>query len=202
VHRYTLCELVFFDLLVYAGNVVHSGVSDVRNIDTLIFLIVWDQCRFQKKRAGTRYVEHVFLHPTGSAGQEVHSGAFDVRNVDALFFLLGWDRYRFQKNASRHIAQHMCVCIRWDMQVMLCIVVLLRHETSTHHFSCSSGTGAVILQKAHWDTLCQTCVFASGGICGSQSILLSPGRKMLTCYFSCLGGTDTDSRKSVLRHVR
>jgi hypothetical protein len=162
---------VFFYLLVYAGNVVHSGKSDVQNIDTLIFVILWYRSRFQKKCAGTRYAELVFLHLVGSAGQEVHSVASDVRHVVALFFLLGWDRYRFQKNASRHITPHMCFCIRWDQRVMLCLVVLLRYETSTYHFSCSGGTSVVIPQKARRETLRRTCVFASGGICGLHRAL-------------------------------
>jgi hypothetical protein len=32
----------------------------------LFFLLGWGQYRFDKKRAGTRYAELVFLHPVGS----------------------------------------------------------------------------------------------------------------------------------------
>jgi hypothetical protein len=33
--------------------------------------------RFDKKRAGTRYVELVFLHPVGSVSHVLHFGASD-----------------------------------------------------------------------------------------------------------------------------
>jgi hypothetical protein len=38
-------------------------------------MLVWDRYRFQKKRAGLRYAELLFLHLVGFAGPEVHSGA-------------------------------------------------------------------------------------------------------------------------------
>jgi hypothetical protein len=43
-----------------------------------------------------------------------------------------------------------------------------RHETSTHYFSCSGGTGTDSTKRSR-DTLRRTCVFASGGIYGSRS---------------------------------
>jgi hypothetical protein len=46
---------------------------------------------FTQKRVGTRYTEHVFLHPTGSVVHVVYSGASEARNVDVLFFMLEWD---------------------------------------------------------------------------------------------------------------
>jgi hypothetical protein len=81
------------------GQVVYSGVSIVQNVDKLFFKIRWPQCGFHKKRARTRYVEHLFLHPVGFAGYVVHFGSSGKQNIDALFFMLGWDRYEFDKEA-------------------------------------------------------------------------------------------------------
>jgi hypothetical protein len=66
-------ELVFFHPLRYAGHVVQSGASGVRNIDALFFMLWWDRYRFRKKRIGTCYVDLVFLHLVGSAGRVMHS---------------------------------------------------------------------------------------------------------------------------------
>jgi hypothetical protein len=43
-------------------------------------------CGFHKKRGGTHFTEHVFLHPVGYSGHVVHFGAYGARNVDAQFF--------------------------------------------------------------------------------------------------------------------
>jgi hypothetical protein len=60
---------------------VHSGASGPRCMDALFFILEWDRYRFHKKRAGTRYVELVFLHLVSSAGHVVHSGCvWDVRH--------------------------------------------------------------------------------------------------------------------------
>jgi hypothetical protein len=57
--------------------------------------------RILQKRAGTRYAEHVFLHPAGSAFHVVHFGA-----PGALFFMVTWHRYVFDKSASGHIMRN------------------------------------------------------------------------------------------------
>jgi hypothetical protein len=54
------------------GHVVHYGASGVQQVDTLIFMFVWDRYRFDKMYVTTHYVKLVFLHPVGSAGQVVH----------------------------------------------------------------------------------------------------------------------------------
>jgi hypothetical protein len=80
-----------------AGHVVHSGASGPQNVDTLFFMLVWDQYGFDITRTETRYVELVFLALEGSMVHVVHSGASRVGNVDALFFMLGWAWCGFDK---------------------------------------------------------------------------------------------------------
>jgi hypothetical protein len=48
-------ELVFLHLVGSAGHVVLSSLSRVGNIDVLFFVVGSSQCRFNKKRIGTRY---------------------------------------------------------------------------------------------------------------------------------------------------
>jgi hypothetical protein len=72
----------------YVGDIVHFGASGECNSEALFFMLWWDWYGFDRKCAGTRYVELVFLHPVGYAGHLVHSGASRECNSDALFFML------------------------------------------------------------------------------------------------------------------
>jgi hypothetical protein len=76
---------------------VHSGVSRAQNVDTLFFVLGWDQYGFHKKHVGACYAELYFLHPVGSAYHVVYSVASGAQNADALFFMRGWDQYGFNK---------------------------------------------------------------------------------------------------------
>jgi hypothetical protein len=51
------------------------GVSEVRNVDVLFFMLMWAWCGSPKKHVGTRYAELLFFHPMGSVGHVVRSGA-------------------------------------------------------------------------------------------------------------------------------
>jgi hypothetical protein len=73
--RHITLNLCFLNSVGSVGHVVHSGASEVRNVNVLFFLLRSDQYRFHKKHVGTRYAKLVFLHPMGSAGHIVHSGA-------------------------------------------------------------------------------------------------------------------------------
>jgi hypothetical protein len=80
---------------------VKSGVSGPQNLNVLLFMLGWDQYRFDKKRVGTRYAEHVFVHQGRSTCHVGHFGAERAQNVDALFFMLGWPRCGFHKKCAR-----------------------------------------------------------------------------------------------------
>jgi hypothetical protein len=56
-----------------------------------------DRYRFNKKRIGTCYAEHVFLDPGGSASHVVQTGVSGARSFDELFSKLGCYRYGFNK---------------------------------------------------------------------------------------------------------
>jgi hypothetical protein len=65
-------------------------------------MLGWAQCGFHKKRAQTRYVELVFLHPVGSAGHVGHFGASGQRIIDKQFFHAGIRPVRIPQKARRH----------------------------------------------------------------------------------------------------
>jgi hypothetical protein len=60
------------------GHVVHSVASGAGNVIALFFMLGWDWYGFDKKRAGTRYAELLFLHLVGSVGHIMHSGASEA----------------------------------------------------------------------------------------------------------------------------
>jgi hypothetical protein len=70
-----------------------------------------------QKTTGTRYAEHVFLHPMRSVGHIVRSVASGVQNFDALFFMLVWVCCGpHKKHVGTHYAEPI-FCIQWDLLV-------------------------------------------------------------------------------------
>jgi hypothetical protein len=99
----------------FAGHIVHSGVSSVRNVDALFFKLGWDRYGFEKNHTGTRDAELVFLHPVGSVGHTVHSGGSGPQNTEVNFFMLGWAWCSFHKRASGYVELNLSFCILWDL---------------------------------------------------------------------------------------
>jgi hypothetical protein len=127
---------------------VHFSASEARNVDTLFFMLRWDQYGFDKKCIGTSYAELLFLHPVGSVGDIVHFGASGWRIIDTLFFKLRWDWCGFAKSASGHVMPKFCFSIRCNLQVKLCISVRLASKSSRHYSLSSGGTGTDLTKSA------------------------------------------------------
>jgi hypothetical protein len=128
------------------GQVVHSGVTESRNVDTRFLMLGSARGGLQKKRARTRYAELVFLHPMGSVGHLVHSSLSGLRNGDALFFMLGWDRYGFDKKlVGTHYAKICVFASSWicgSRIAFRCIRGVKRHCIIFH-----ARVGQVLIQQ-------------------------------------------------------
>jgi hypothetical protein len=122
------------------GHVVHSGVSEKWNIDIIYFIFGWAWCGSHKKRARTRYITLVFLHPVHFTGHVICFDLFKAWNINALFFILGWARFDSHKKHDR--TPNFYFCISCDLWVPSYVLVHLGRETSTHYFLLLGGLGA------------------------------------------------------------
>jgi hypothetical protein len=86
------------------------------------------------------------------------------------FLWLGGTGAVSMRSASGHLTLNLCFCIWRDLRVTYCILVPPGHQLSTHYFHAHLEP-VRITQKVCRDTLHRTCVFGSGGICGSRSAI-------------------------------
>jgi hypothetical protein len=86
------------------------------------------------------------------------------------FSCLGGTDTDSTESVSAHFTSYLCFCIWWDPWVTYCIPVLTGANHRDTIFDARVGL-VWIPQKAHCDTLHQSCVFATGGIYGSGSVL-------------------------------
>jgi hypothetical protein len=133
------------------------------NVDTLFFMLGWDRYGFYKKHVGTCYAELVFLHPVRSAGHVMHSAHLGRATSEHYFSCSSsYGTYSTKSTTGRGIL-NLCFCIQWDLRAWRAFYMSGAQNVDALFFSL---VGPVwIPQKAHWDTLHQTFVIASGGFC-------------------------------------
>jgi hypothetical protein len=115
--------------------------------------------RFHKKHVGTSYVELLFLYPLGY-----------ICGSRSAFRCIWYMKHRCTIFHARVRPVGIPQKLHWDRLCRTCVLHPGR-KTSMDNFSCSGGTGTNCT-KTRQDTLRRTCVFASGGTCGSRSAFL------------------------------
>jgi hypothetical protein len=180
---------------------VHSGEFGARNGEAVFDLLAWAPCGLHKKGARTRYIELVLLEPVQYAGYIVHSSTFGAQNMIALFFVLGCDRNEFHKKRAR---------TRYAEIVFLHLVGPAGH---VKHCGMSGARNMIALfSMLGWDrhgfdkngqvySTPNLCFCIRWDLRDMQCIPVRSGCEISTHYFSCSGGPDAVSIKSMPRHV-
>jgi hypothetical protein len=97
-----MLKLSFLHTLGSLGDVVHSGASEERNVDTLFFMLGWDRYGIHKNCVGTHYAELLFM---------------DRESYTHYFLSSGGTGTGLTKSASGHVMPNFIFCIRWDLRV-------------------------------------------------------------------------------------
>jgi hypothetical protein len=84
-----------------AGHIMCSCASEMQNIDTQSFMLVWALCGSHKNYIGTHNAKPMFLDPVGSVGHMVCSIASGAQKIDAIIFMLGWAHCSAHKKHTR-----------------------------------------------------------------------------------------------------
>jgi hypothetical protein len=108
--RDTLHRSLFLHPVGYVGHVVHFGASGVRIIDALLFMLGWDQFRFNKKQGETLCCTCVF---TSDWIYGSRSAFWYVRGVKHQ----RTDRYRLNKKRVGICYTEFVFYIWWDLWV-------------------------------------------------------------------------------------
>jgi hypothetical protein len=96
-----------------------------------------------------------------------------------------WSHRSIKNSASTFCAPDAPYCTMWPTVPTKCKNTIF-----------DARVGLVwIPQMARLETLCQTCVFASGVVSVTLCILMPPEHETLTHYFWCSGGTSIYSTK-------
>jgi hypothetical protein len=99
------------------GHAMHFGAFKTWNVDALFFILGWNWCGCHKMRTGTRYAEHMFLHPMWSADHVVHWVRPGCKTSLQFFWCLGGPKAHPIKSMSEKIMPNFCFCFRCDLRV-------------------------------------------------------------------------------------